>query len=147
MDRISKSRRSKNMSKIKSKNTSLEITVRKYLYHRGYRYRIHYNITGKPDLVFPKEKLAIFINGCFWHMHECSFGKIPSTRTEFWKAKLERNRQRDLTVIEKLHAENWEVITIWECFLKNDQEAELLKLEQNICKRNIGKLNFCKKGN
>jgi DNA mismatch endonuclease (patch repair protein) len=137
MDRISKSRRSRNMSKIKSKNTSLEITVRKYLYKKGFRYRIHYNITGRPDIVFPKKKLAIFINGCFWHMHECSLGKIPSTRTEFWKAKLERNRERDLTVIEKLHGENWEVITIWECFLKNDQETELIKLEQNICKLSL----------
>ena len=128
MDRISKSRRSKNMSKIKSKNTSLEITVRKYLYHRGYRYRIHYNITGKPDLVFPKEKLAIFINGCFWHMHGCRLSVIPETRRDFWKDKLERNRERDARVSALLTSRSWTVFTLWECEICEGIEPALADL-------------------
>ena len=96
--------RSYNMSKIKGKDTKPELMVRKYLFSHGFRYRVNVNVLpGKPDIVLPKYKTAIFINGCFWHGHEnCKFYVLPKTRTEWWKQKIDRNKQRDIEVREKL---------------------------------------------
>ena len=120
------------MSRIKGKDTSLEIRVRSYLYSKGYRYRIHYNIAGKPDIVFPSKKVAIFINGCFWHMHGCKLSSIPSTRHEFWFGKLSTNKRRDETNYEKLKDENWKVIVVWECELLENLTKTLNMIESAL---------------
>lgn len=103
------------MSKIRSKNTTPELKVRKYLFSKGYRYRINYKLPGKPDIVFPKQKLAIFINGCFWHHHGCKYSIIPKSNAEFWIKKLEANKKRDKINIQNLENYNWRPYIIWEC--------------------------------
>lgn len=128
MDRISKERRSKNMSRIRSRNTSLEISVRRFLYERGYRYRLHFNIEGKPDVVFVKKRIAIFVNGCFWHLHGCSLSRIPTTRSEFWEKKLKSNKERDERVKSALEYEGWRVLTLWECEIMDDLSRTMSSL-------------------
>lgn len=112
--------RSYNMSCVKSKNTKPEIWVRKYLFACGFRYRINVKkLPGTPDIVLPKYKTAIFVNGCFWHGHKnCRFFVIPKTRTEWWLDKINRNIDRDQANILALKKSGWRVITIWECQLK-----------------------------
>ena len=112
--------RSYNMSCVKSKNTKPEIWVRKYLFACGFRYRINVKkLPGPPDIVLPKYKTAIFVNGCFWHGHKnCRYFVIPKTRTEWWLDKINRNIDRDQANILALKKLGWRVITIWECQLK-----------------------------
>lgn len=112
--------RSYNMSCVKSKNTKPEIWVRKYLFACGFRYRINVKkLPGTPDIVLPKYKTAIFVNGCFWHGHKnCRYFVIPKTRTEWWLDKINRNIDRDQANILALKKLGWRVITIWECQLK-----------------------------
>ena len=118
--------RSRMMSGIKGKNTKPELMVRKALHARGFRYRLHdRKVPGKPDMVFPKWNAVIFVNGCFWHGHDCHLHKLPSTRTEFWKEKIERNRQRDDTIRKKLGDTDWRVLTIWECALRGRERIGL----------------------
>ena len=112
--------RSYNMSCVKSKNTKPEIWVRKYLFACGFRYRINVKkLPGTPDIVLPKYKTAIIVNGCFWHGHKnCRYFVIPKTRTEWWLDKINRNIDRDQANILALKKSGWRVITIWECQLK-----------------------------
>ena len=112
--------RSYNMSCVKSKNTKPEIWVRKYLFACGFRYRINVKkLPGTPDIVLPKYKTAIFVNGCFWHGHKnCRYFVIPKTRPEWWLDKINRNIDRDQANILALKKSGWRVITIWECQLK-----------------------------
>ena len=112
--------RSYNMSCVKSKNTKPEIWVRKYLFACGFRYRINVKkLPGTPDIVLPKYKTAIFVNGCFWHGHKnCRYFVIPKTRTEWWLDKINTNIDRDQANILALKKSGWRVITIWECQLK-----------------------------
>jgi DNA mismatch endonuclease (patch repair protein) len=113
--------RSYNMSRIRSKDTKPEIVVRKFLFANGFRYRLHVkDLPGKPDIVLPKYRTAIFINGCFWHGHEnCSYFKLPKTRTEWWNEKIGKNRKNDIVKQDKLRSMNFKVIIIWECDIKN----------------------------
>ncbi|MCO6488508.1 MAG: DNA mismatch endonuclease Vsr [Phaeodactylibacter sp.] len=117
--------RSYNMSQIRSKDTKPEMIVRKYLFGKGYRYRLHdKKLPGKPDLVLPKFNTVIFVNGCFWHGHEgCKYYVVPKTRTEWWLNKINRNKDLDLKNINKLKSDGWKVIIIFECELK-DRKAE-----------------------
>ncbi len=111
--------RSRNMAAIKGKNTKPEIRIRKELFRRGYRYRIHEkNLPGKPDIVLPKYKAVIFVHGCFWHGHDCSLFKVPQTRTEFWMEKIRGNRERDIRSQRALLQMGWRTCTIWECATK-----------------------------
>ena len=105
---------------IKGKNTKPEILVRKALFAEGYRFRLHRkDLPGSPDVVLPGRKLAIFVNGCFWHGHTgCRLAKMPATRPEFWRAKLERNKIRDLEAIGALEKLGWRVLVVWECFIR-----------------------------
>jgi len=89
--------------------------VRRAVFARGYRYRVRSTLPGKPDMVFPGRRIAVFINGCFWHMHGCSLSVIPGTNSEFWKRKLSKNRERDEEVRKKLEGDGWKVIVLWEC--------------------------------
>ncbi len=119
MDKISAERRSKNMRRIKSKNTKQELAVRKLLTSLGYRFRIHAKeLPGKPDLVFPGRKQVIFVHGCFWHMHDdpnCRYVHIPKSKQAYWLPKLERNKQRDSENQRKLEELGWDSLVIWEC--------------------------------
>lgn len=108
------------MSKIKSTDTKPEVAVRKYLFSHGFRYRKNVKtLPGKPDIVLPKYKTVIFIHGCFWHGHECKYGKLPSSNTNFWKEKIEHNKKRDENQKKLLEKEGWKVLTVWQCELKN----------------------------
>lgn len=107
------------MAGIRGKNTKPELLVRKGLHALGFRFRLHSkDVAGKPDLVFKKYRAVIFVHGCFWHGHSCHLFKMPSTRTEFWEAKISRNRQRDEDVSTQLHENGWRRLIIWECALK-----------------------------
>ena len=119
-DIFSKQKRSEIMSKISGKETKPEILVRKFLFSNGYRFRKNdKRYLGKPDIVLPKYKTLIFIHGCFWHGHNCLAGKLPETRKEFWKEKINGNIERDKKNIIELEKQGWKVITIWQCGLKN----------------------------
>lgn len=112
--------RSRMMSNIRSKNTSPELLIRKALHARGFRFRVHAkNLPGTPDLVLPKYKAAVFIHGCFWHGHRCRYFKVPQTRQEFWLEKIGKNQARDEQQIASLRAQNWRVLTIWECAVRS----------------------------
>ena len=119
-DIFSKSKRSEVMSKIKGKETKSEIVVRKYLFSKGLRYRKNVKeLPGKPDIVLPKYKTIIFIHGCFWHFHQnCKESHLPSSNTEYWKVKLEKNVERDQKNITLLSSAGWKVIVVWECELE-----------------------------
>ena len=119
--------RSENMSRIRSTNTKPEEIVRKYLFSHGFRYRKNdKRYPGKPDIVLPKYRTIIFVNGCFWHMHGCSRSRLPRSNQEYWKPKIERNIQRDAENQQKLEADGWKVIVVWECELKKRIAEERL---------------------
>lgn len=121
MDKLTKEKRSWNMSKIKNRNTKPEVMVRKFLFDRGYRYRIKNDLFGKPDLVINGKKLAVFIDGCFWHQHNnCKLSYMPKTNTDFWNQKLLRNKKRDKAVNEKLSSDGWRIMRLWECDIERD---------------------------
>ena len=113
--------RSRMMSGIRGKNTKPEMLVRRALFAAGFRFRLHRrDLPGAPDVVLPGRRIAIFIHGCFWHMHkDCRLAKLPATRPDFWKAKLEGNVERDRRVVEALLAKNWRVLYVWECATKS----------------------------
>ncbi len=111
------------MSKIRSKDTKPELTVRRFLYSHGFRYRLHVKgMAGKPDIVLPKYKTVIFVQGCFWHGHEgCKYYVVPKTNTEWWLTKIKGNIDKDNRSNSLLKAEGWRVIYIWECGLKRSK--------------------------
>lgn len=120
MDRLTPQQRHKNMAAIHSKCTKPEVLVRKYLWRQGFRYRLNNpRLPGKPDIVLRKYRTCVFVNGCFWHGHEnCKYFRLPKTNTDFWRKKIERNRERDKQEQQKLAKMGWHSITIWECELK-----------------------------
>jgi DNA mismatch endonuclease (patch repair protein) len=120
VDVHSKAVRSYNMSRIKGKNTKPEVLVRKFLFAHGFRYKIHdKTLPGKPDIVLPKYKTAIFVHGCFWHGHEgCKYFVVPKTRTEWWLNKINRNKETDKRNYNNLSNQGWRVLIIFECDLK-----------------------------
>ena len=127
--------RSYNMSRIKGKNTKPEMIVRKFLFSKGFRYRLHVkNLPGKPDIVLPKNKTVIFIHGCFWHGHEgCKYFVVPKTRTEWWREKIYHNKDKDRQNRQTLIELGWDVITIWACELRSKNNIwELNNLLDNF---------------
>ncbi len=139
-DVLSKEQRKKCMSKIKCKNTKPEITVRCFLFSHGFRFRLYRkDLPGKPDIVLPKYKTVIFINGCFWHGHsDCKYATIPETNHEFWLSKISGNIQRDKSNYARLSELKWKVIEIWQCELKpkfREQTLNNLIIELNNDKR------------
>lgn len=133
-DNHSKEIRSMNMSHIRSTNSKPEEIVRKYLFSKGLRYRKNVRtLPGKPDIVLPKYKTIVFVNGCFWHRHDCGRFVMPSSNTEYWEKKINGNVERDKTNIALLKEQGWRVIVIWECQLKKKVQSETLsKLFDNI---------------
>lgn len=124
-----KATRSYNMSMVKGKDTKPEMTVRRFLHANGLRYRLHVkDLPGKPDIVLPKYKTIVLVNGCFWHGHEgCKRSMLPKTRTEWWKKKIDLNVDNDRKSITKLKQEGWNIIIIWECNLNAFTALETLK--------------------
>ena len=121
------------MSGIRSKDTRPELTVRKLLHHRGYRYRLHSReLPGKPDVIFASRKAIIFVHGCFWHGHGCHLFKWPSTRREFWTTKVFRNREKDLETENALMLLGWRTLTIWECTLKGKKRKPIAEVIEFI---------------
>ncbi len=119
--------RSKNMSHIRSTDTKPEVNARKYLFSKGFRYRKNVKtLPGCPDIVLPKFKTVIFVNGCFWHKHNCQRFVWPSSNQEYWHQKILRNVKRDIENYKRLKMEGWRVITIWECQLKKACFAETM---------------------
>ena len=129
-DSISPEKRSWNMSRIKGKDTLIEVKVRKYLFSQGFRYRKHVsNLPGKPDIVLPKYHAVIFVNGCFWHRHPvCKKAYVPKSRVEFWQEKFDRNVQNDALHRIELAEMGWKVFTIWECEIDNHLEETVNSL-------------------
>lgn len=121
MDIVDPQKRSKMMSGIKGKNTKPELLLRSALHKLGYRYRLHVKeLPGKPDLVLPKHKTVIFVHGCFWHQHPgCKYAYMPKSNIDFWQKKLAGNTERDKKHHSQLLATGWNVVTIWECEIKN----------------------------
>jgi DNA mismatch endonuclease (patch repair protein) len=120
MDHLTPTQRHRCMSAIHAKNTKPELLVRRYLFSRGFRYRLNDpRLPGHPDLVLRKYRTVVFVNGCFWHGHEgCKYFRLPQTNTEFWQAKITRNAERDKAEQRALAALGWHCITVWECQLK-----------------------------
>ena len=132
VDRVSEKKRSWIMSRVGSRDTKPELIVRRFLHAKGFRYRLHNkNIIGKPDLSNQKRKVTVFVHGCFWHRHGCKRTTTPETNKEFWLEKFNKNIKRDRENIKMLKKDNWMVIVIWECEVKelesNVELNELLK--------------------
>lgn len=114
------------MSGIRGKDTKPELLIRRGLHARGFRYRLHSpSLTGKPDMVLPKYRAAIFVHGCFWHGHNCHLFRMPGTRTDFWETKITRNRERDSEVRKSLRELGWRTLVVWECALKGTTRLDL----------------------
>ncbi len=119
VDKLTPDQRRLNMSRVRAKNTGPEMTVRTLLHAMGFRFRLHRrDLPGRPDIVLPRYRTAIFVHGCFWHGHGCSLFRMPATRTEFWSAKIEANRCRDEAAVAGLQGTGWRSLWIWECALR-----------------------------
>lgn len=126
VDVVDKRTRSRMMSGIRGKNTRPELIIRKALFSKGFRYKLHdKKLPGKPDLVFPEYSSVIYIHGCFWHGHDCHLFKWPSTRPKFWKTKINRNREVDKKNYKQLKKDSWFILTIWECAIKGKTRRTL----------------------
>ena len=134
-DTISSTRRGEIMSHIKSQNTSIELMVRRQLFSMGYRYRVNYkDLPGKPDIVFTKKKIAIFIHGCYWHGHDCGsrYSHTSKSNKSYWGPKIERTKQRDQAHTQELISQGWNVITLWECEIRNNFERVIDTLNRSL---------------
>jgi len=121
------------MSGIRAKNTDPELQIRRALHAKGFRFRLHsVDVPGKPDMIFPKYRAAVFVHGCFWHGHDCPLFKMPGTRQEFWSAKIERNRARDRIVQDQLAQAGWRSMTVWECAIRGPNRLGLETTVQRI---------------
>lgn len=138
-DMFTTEKRSWVMSRVGSLNTKPELVVRKILHKMGYRFRTHRrDLPGVPDIVLPKYRTVVFVHGCFWHGHNCRKGRLPSTNNEFWSEKVARNKVRDHEVLQRLAADNWNVILVWECQL-SDRGRLRTELDESL-KHNLLKL-------
>lgn len=131
MDTLTPAERSERMSRIRGRDTGPEWIVRRLTHGMGYRYRLHgSDLPGKPDLVFPARRKAVFVHGCYWHRHPnpaCKLARLPKTRLDFWLPKLEANRERDIRNMASLEAMGWKILVVWECETRNTNE-----LRENI---------------
>ncbi|MCY3914420.1 MAG: very short patch repair endonuclease [Chloroflexi bacterium] len=143
-DTVSPAKRSEVMSKVGSKDTKPELLIRKGLHSLGFRYRLHVKeLPGKPDLVFPRFKSVIQINGCFWHGHSCPLCRMPSSNSEYWRRKVARNKERDMSNRQSLVKEGWRVLTIWECALRGKEKLELNRVLELTSEWLLSKRSVC----
>lgn len=120
------------MAAIRSRDTSPELTIRREVHRRGFRYRLHCaTLPGRPDLVFPKYHLAVFVHGCFWHGHVCHIARRPKTNLDYWNPKIEKNIRRDRQSAKRLRQSGWRVVTIRECRLSQGR-ARLIRLLEKL---------------
>jgi DNA mismatch endonuclease (patch repair protein) len=124
--------RSFNMSRIRGRDTKPELIVRSFVHQMGYRFRLHRkDLPGKPDLVLPGRRKIIFVHGCFWHMHRCRYGRVvPRTNTKFWQTKRKATVERDRRNRRDLRADDWEILTVWECWTRNAEERLIPRLQE-----------------
>jgi DNA mismatch endonuclease (patch repair protein) len=121
------------MSRVKNRNTRQELLVRSLLHRLGYRFRLHRSdLPGTPDIVLPKYSTVVFVNGCFWHGHDCPRGKLPQSNTDFWLAKIEKNRRRDQQAFKELEFLGWNVVIVWTC--ETTSAAKLTELGHRLVK-------------
>lgn len=128
-DRLTKAQRSRNMARIRAKDTRPELIVRSLVHRMGYRFRLHRrDLPGTPDLVFPRLKAVIFVHGCFWHRHSCANGRVvPGTRRKFWVEKFAANQRRDRRNRQALVRLGWKVLVLWECEVNLARQAETIR--------------------
>ncbi|WP_377809007.1 very short patch repair endonuclease [Azospirillum sp. A29] len=132
-DRLTEEQRRLNMSRIRGRDTKPEFVVRRLLHGLGFRYRLHgTDLPGRPDIVLPKWKTVVFVNGCFWHGHGCRLFKWPATREEFWRHKIGRNVERDAETRRKLDELEWRVVNVWECALKGSERLRPEELGERL---------------
>jgi len=133
-DTVSKEKRSEIMSKIGPEDSGIELAVRRFLHSRNIRFRKHVkDLPGSPDIAIKKYRVAVFINGCFWHGHEdCDLYKLPKTRPGFWKEKARRNRARDKRKVDELESMGWTVFILWECEIRDSLEATAGRVYEHI---------------
>lgn len=138
MDHLTPECRSWNMARIRSKDTEPELWVRRLVHSLGFRYRLHRrSLPGCPDLVFPSKRKVIFVQGCYWHRHDCPNGqRMPKSNTAYWAMKFQANQLRDIQNLEALRALGWEVLQIWECELE-DQESWVDRIEDFLRGRGV----------
>ncbi len=135
VDTVDKQTRSKMMSTVRAKNSKLETDIRRRLFAKGFRYRLHVkDLPGTPDMLLPKYQTAIFVHGCFWHNHGCSRSTIPDSRKNWWRKKLEDNRTRDARVQAELWSNGWRVVVIWECSVRRPG-IDRQKALESVCFR------------
>lgn len=129
-DTRSPAQRRRIMKSVGTKDTGPELAVRRLLHHLGYRFRLHRrDLPGRPDIVFPARRRVIFVHGCFWHGHGCSKGRLPKSRPEYWRPKIEANRARDARVVVSLAETGWKALTIWQCEMRDVDELKLVLIE------------------
>lgn len=134
-DIVDAATRSRMMSGIRGKNTKPEIAIRTAIHRLGFRYRLHSpDVPGKPDMVFPASRAVIFVNGCFWHGHDCKYFRLPSTRPGFWAMKIAANKARDLLVRAKLEKADWRHLTIWECAIRGQPKEATGKVAKQAAR-------------
>lgn len=113
------------MQSVRPKDTGPEVAVRKMLHSLGYRFRLHRkDLPGTPDIVFPRKKKVVFVHGCYWHGHECNKGRLPKSKLDYWQPKIARNRERDAEKSRLLEDLGWEVLTVWQCELRNPETLQ-----------------------
>jgi DNA mismatch endonuclease, patch repair protein len=140
MDTKSPEQRSRNMARVRSRDTQPEMRVRKSIHAAGFRYRLHPpSLPGRPDLVLPRYRTAVFVHGCFWHGHDCRRGNPPRSNVAFWGRKLATNRRRDTNAEEALRAEGYHVVIVWECDIENAVD-ELIDWLSQLRRRQASKL-------
>ncbi|MDV6344780.1 very short patch repair endonuclease [Nitrosomonas sp. Is37] len=147
VDRVDKDTRSRIMAKVQGKNTKPELRLRQALFSLGFRFRLHAkHLPGTPDLTFPRYRVALFVNGCFWHWHGCKHSRLPASNLVYWENKIVKNQLRDRANYEKLLSMGWRVIVVWECSLEKEKINETIRrVEEKIkCKgvQNHDKLIF-----
>lgn len=140
MDTLSSKERSERMSLIRGTGSAPEMKLRRLVHRMGFRYRLHVKeLPGKPDLVFPARNAVIFMHGCFWHRHEgCSLARLPKSKLEFWKPKLEANKERDLRIQQQLESLGWRVLVIWECEMSDVERVSVI-IKEFLQKQKGGK--------
>lgn len=140
VDTVTREARSRMMGAVRGKNTQPELRVRRAIHAAGFRYRLHRDdLPGRPDIVLPRYRTIVFVHGCFWHGHDCSRGKLPSSNKAFWTKKISGNVRRDRTNYEALRGLGWTVVTIWQCNLEKDLSKAIGRLRRRA--RNVTRLN------
>jgi DNA mismatch endonuclease, patch repair protein len=132
-DIVDAATRSRMMSGIRARNTKPEIQVRSHLHKAGFRYRLHVaDLPGRPDIVLPRWNAVIFVHGCFWHGHDCPLFRVPKTRSEWWQAKINRNRFNDARASAALEAKGWRHMTVWECSMRGNSRRPVQSISSKM---------------